>query len=327
MIYRFRGESFTEQQCSSCNGNTRLKVFECRLHSSCTEARPLWPIVNGRYQVCATCPDRDVCTGQTKDHWINEVRKVSQKGITVPCLESLSAARFFTEFYERCVPVIFKIDPASWKANWLWSQDDYLIQQCGDREVEVQAGRNTDPEYEVKKDAHRRKMPFAEFVTHCAAGASNDAYITAVNNNRAALAPLFDDLGELPGILVDAKAGYYWHGSAGVVTPTHHDLTNNLLVMIRGRKKLWLLPPERSCDVGNWLHVYGRADLEHPDSAKFPTLDEVIIEVEIGPGDALYLPCGWWHQVRSLDTTIMMSYTNFVGRDNNFAATHPRTGQ
>jgi ribosomal protein L16 Arg81 hydroxylase len=42
-----------------------------------------------------------------------------------------------------------------------------------------------------------------------------------------------------------------------------------------------------------------------------------VIDVEIGPGDLLFLPVGWWHHVRGLETSITMTFTNFVF-DNDF---------
>ena len=42
-----------------------------------------------------------------------------------------------------------------------------------------------------------------------------------------------------------------------------------------------------------------------------------ITDVEIGPGDLLFLPVGWWHHVLGLEISITMTFTNFVF-DNDF---------
>jgi hypothetical protein len=49
-----RGEVRREQQCPTCRGSVRLKVFACALHGECTIARAL-----GGLACCATCPDYD----------------------------------------------------------------------------------------------------------------------------------------------------------------------------------------------------------------------------------------------------------------------------
>jgi ribosomal protein L16 Arg81 hydroxylase len=34
-------------------------------------------------------------------------------------------------------------------------------------------------------------------------------------------------------------------------------------------------------------------------------------ELILNPGDALFIPIGWWHQVTSLDFSVSATYTNF----------------
>lgn len=44
----------------------------------------------------------------------------------------------------------------------------------------------------------------------------------------------------------------------------------------------------------------------------------VLLEAEIGPGDALFIPVGWWHHVVSLDASCSVLFTNFAW-PNDFA--------
>ena len=59
--------------------------------------------------------------------------------------------------------------------------------------------------------------------------------------------------------------GMMWIGPAGTVTSLHHDLTNNLIAQIVGRKRLQMVP---AADVGklyNHKHVFSEGpDLEDP---------------------------------------------------------------
>lgn len=35
-------------------------------------------------------------------------------------------------------------------------------------------------------------------------------------------------------------------------------------------------------------------------------------DVELDPGDMLFIPIGWWHQVRALNFSVMLTCTNFL---------------
>jgi len=49
-------------------------------------------------------------------------------------------------------------------------------------------------------------------------------------------------------------------------------------------------------------------DAFDPDYEKFPFFKTVEpLVVELCPGDVLYIPKGWWHQVKSLDSTISIA--------------------
>ena len=46
-----------------------------------------------------------------------------------------------------------------------------------------------------------------------------------------------------------------------------------------------------------------------------------VIDYEIGPGDLLFLPVGWWHYVKGLSISMTLTFTNFVF-DNDFSSSY-----
>jgi len=47
-----------------------------------------------------------------------------------------------------------------------------------------------------------------------------------------------------------------------------------------------------------------------------------VLDVTLLPGDALLIPIGWWHQVRSLDFSVTLTFTNFH-RNNSYHHSYP----
>ena len=241
----------------------------------------------------------------------------------VPVRHAPPAEHFFRDHYATNRPVVLTGLVDHWPARAGWSLDR-LAALPGDRTIEVQTGRESDPAYEQRSDSHRTMMPLAALIERLRGDEpSNDFYVTANNgtHNRQALAPLWEDLGPISGYLVDdpARDGFLWIGPAGTITPFHHDLTNNLLVQIKGRKRVTLVPPWDTPLMRNHAHCYsswsGPQELQALPDGQRPAL----LTCTIGPGDALFLPVGWWHHVEALDMTMGMSFINFA-RANDFYA-------
>lgn len=238
----------------------------------------------------------------------------------VPRHHQLPAERFFDEFYTTNRPVLVTGLAAHWPAL-KWSFDS-LAAMLGQVDVDVQWQRESNPAYEIEADRHTARQNLGAIIDRIGGGGpSNDFYVTAFNSghNKQVLASLWNDIVGIPGWLArqEERDGFFWMGPQGTITPFHHDLTNNLMVQVVGRKRVKLVPAAETPRMRNIRHCFSAwrgEDLPAgPGDAERPPVMEVVLE----PGDALFLPIGWWHHVEGLTPTIGMSFTNFA-RDNDF---------
>jgi hypothetical protein len=94
-------------------------------------------------------------------------------------------------------------------------------------------------------------------------------------------------------------------------TATHWDQSQNLACVVAGRRRFTLFPPEqlKNLYVGPLeLTPAGQpislVDIDTPDLDTYPRFTralEAAQRAELGPGDALYIPALWWHDVLSLE--------------------------
>jgi hypothetical protein len=132
----------------------------------------------------------------------------------------------------------------------------------------------------------------------------------------------------LPGLaqanalpLLDAAvAPRIWIGNRATV-PAHFDDSHNLACVAAGRRRFTLLPPQCAplLYLGPPDHAPTPApmsvvpDLHRADTAQFPLLAEALKHAhvaELAPGDAIYIPPLWFHQVEALapHLNILMNY-------------------
>ena len=106
-------------------------------------------------------------------------------------------------------------------------------------------------------------------------------------------------------------------------TATHWDQSQNLACVVAGRRRFTLFPPEqlKNLYVGPLeFTLAGQptslVDIDAPDLATYPRFADALeaaLRAELGPGDALYIPALWWHDVLSLED--FGSLINFWWRD------------
>jgi ribosomal protein L16 Arg81 hydroxylase len=235
----------------------------------------------------------------------------------VPRRCGLTQDEFLEFYYAANRPVILTDVADHWTARQRWTAD-YLVVRVGGELVEVMTGRDVDGRYEEHLDAHRTLMSFADYVAKVeGATTTNDFYLVA-NNHFFELPGAARLLGDVPfdERFLDPAIGpdqvFFWYGPAGTVTPLHHDTSNVMLMQVSGSKQITLIPALESHLLYNDVAVYSPVDPESPDVARFPLYaDSTPITVTLAPGEALFIPVGWWHHVRSLDISISVSTTAF----------------
>jgi hypothetical protein len=94
----------------------------------------------------------------------------------------------------------------------------------------------------------------------------------------------------------------FWLGPAGTVTPLHCDYDDNIFAQVWGTKRIFLVPPHHDAFLytsqANAILFGSPFNPEAPDFDKFPLARQAMaIECMVHPGDMLYVPAGWYHQV------------------------------
>jgi Cupin-like domain len=121
--------------------------------------------------------------------------------------------------------------------------------------------------------------------------------------------PGLEEVNVMP-LLDGSTAPRLWLGNRST-TPAHFDSSHNIACVVAGRRRFTLLPPQSAPDL--YLCAPDQAPasapmsvahLHAPDFDRFPRLRNALAVsrvAELAPGDAIYIPPLWFHQVESLD--------------------------
>jgi LPS sulfotransferase NodH len=248
----------------------------------------------------------------------HQLASLHPRARTVQRRAGLSRAEFCEHYYAANRPVILQGLMREWPAMSLWTPA-YLKNKAGDVPVEIMANRDADPHYEMNSERHRKLVRFADYVDMVYSGrVTNDYYMVAKNGFFRSRGPhaLLADFSAFPEYLNPAAASqqcFFWFGPAGTITPLHHDSCNILACQVTGRKHFRLVPATQWPLAYTDGRFFSGIDAENPDLAHKPQFRKAtVLEVILEPGEALFIPVGWSHQVRTLEPSIMISFTNFV---------------
>lgn len=240
--------------------------------------------------------------------WMNKTK--SEQALSVLNIEDFDEDVMMAQHVGRNYPVVVQLP--DWPAfNWTLER---LKEIKGP--VQIQVNRNSNPLYEIQSHIHRGTVPFNEFVEMLENGNDNDVYMTAQNQhlNFNVLDELYKDITPLPSYLSqNSNCGFFWIGK-NTMTPLHHDLTNNLMCQIMGTKRIRCVPPSEFDKIEYNTGVHSHAGWL--SDQKIIDRNIKVQDYYLQPGDALLLPIGWWHCVKSYGISINVVYTNFIWPNN-----------
>jgi LPS sulfotransferase NodH len=249
---------------------------------------------------------------------LQRMSRLGRKSIRIDRCAALSRQQFLEDYYAANKPVVMTGLSDSWPALKLWTAD-YLKAAIGDAEVEIMASREADPRCDMNLQQHRSVVRFGEYVDKVfGGGATNDYYLVANNHffRRPQCRRLLDDLTVFEEYLDPAALDdrcFLWLGPGGTVTPLHHDACNIMMAQVSGRKHFHIVPAEQWQYLYNTTSYWSDVDCEKPDFLRWPQFRHAtVIELTLEPGEVMFMPVGWWHHVRTLEPSAMISFTNFV---------------
>lgn len=107
-----------------------------------------------------------------------------------------------------------------------------------------------------------------------------------------------------------------WIGGQSTGAHLHRDLCDNFVLVLNGTKTFYLASPDESDCLYTWEARPGlnssKFDATAPDYQRFPLARQAhFIKETLRPGELLYIPCGWFHQVVNEEPSCSV---NFFGK-------------
>jgi lysine-specific demethylase 8 len=202
-------------------------------------------------------------------------------------------------------PVVFRGLAADWPAVKTWGFAR-LASQLPDSPVSLVVGNREKNSTRFMASTLRR---YLESLENAGASADGAPYLKEFDLLEAA-PHLRKDLRHaqlLPRRSLQSLRS--WIGPAGAGTGLHRDRLDNLAVQIVGRKRWRLVRPgavERlgavSAKYDAWAAL---SSASATDLAQRGAAPDDFFSVDVGPGDVLHLPAGWWHDVSNLTPSLL----------------------
>ncbi len=241
----------------------------------------------------------------------------------------LNSATFIRDVAEPCVPVVIRGLVAQWPAVAAGRQSprhisEYLAKFASGVEAEVFFGeRRIEGKYYYSADLQsfnfqRKRMRLDEAIPRIASTCSDVSQPSMYVGSLpvATHVPGFAAQNALSVLRPDIE-GRIWIGHASNVS-AHYDTFDNIACVVAGTRRFTMYAPETidRLYVGPLDHTMAGQPVSLAASAnddeKYPRFREVrdqAIVAELQPGDAIYIPKLWWHQVQATSSfNVLVNY-------------------
>jgi len=237
----------------------------------------------------------------------------------IPVEQKISAKSFREKYLIPGKPLLIKNLVEHTPAAKKWTLE-YFNQICKDVIVDVYDNAN-----ENKATAFTKpdlKMKFTEYLKTLSSETPSNLRIFLFNmfKVKPELRKDFECPSIMSGIL--SRFGFMFFGAKGIRVRIHQDMdfSNVLLTQFYGRKKVVLVAPEYSEFIYKLpLNTHALIDLEKPDYEKYPGLQYIeTMDCVLEPGDSLFIPSGYWHDITYLDGGFSVSYRKMASNPKMF---------
>lgn len=253
------------------------------------------------------------------DHavWIERIhREEKRNAAAVHCTDMVDSATFFAEFYLQNRPLFMRTFRETGSPPFKWTFAD-IDRAFPEATVSVHRGRSLKPYFAQHSGRSHRTERLRSFLDEIVRLESSDCYVTANSGAiRGELGRILDDVRPPSSVMRRPEAGEasLWLGPAGAYSPLHYDDANVVIVQLIGSKRVYMIPPHDYALVyASADGPYSEFDPHEPDYHTFPLARfATLLTVDLAPSNALFVPVGWWHAVKSTSPSLSVSYGSFV---------------
>lgn len=205
-----------------------------------------------------------------------------------------------------CIPLIIEDVVPLWPAAKNWTHKA-LKANFGKEDITCFVANKHNGTF-LQQVNEARTMPFGAFLDHVfsATETEDELYYFRIDTAHSLYRELAKDF-EIPRFVegYNPAATGIWMGQKGNITPFHHDWWHSFLAQVSGRKRYVLIHPLEAKNL--------QADWQ--DAAKFDLIPAPILrsgstllgrlsssfEGILEPGEILYIPPYWYHQIDTLE--------------------------